>query len=65
MSADVLLLTNNPKVNLERLLDSLQPKFIIADGSNYKSNVNRWRNTCQQKKLPFHHTGTKGAFTIK
>ncbi len=62
---DIVLLIQSPKVNLERLIDSLQPKQIIADGSNYRSYVNRWRETCKQKKLPFHHTGTKGAFTLK
>jgi competence protein ComEC len=61
----VVLLTHSPKINLERLIDSLQPKQIIADGSNYRSYVNRWRETCKKKKLPFHHTGTKGAFTFK
>lgn len=61
----VILLTHSPRVNLERLIDSLQPKQIIADGSNYRSYVTRWRETCKQKKLPFHHTGTKGAFTLK
>lgn len=63
--ATILLLTHSPKVNLERLIDSLQPIQIIADGSNYRSFVNRWRETCIKKKLPFHHTGTKGAFTLK
>ncbi len=63
--ADVLVLTYNPKIHLERLIDSLQPKYIIADGSNYISYVNRWRTTCEIRKLPFHHTGTKGAFIIE
>ncbi|WP_197463476.1 ComEC/Rec2 family competence protein [Cochleicola gelatinilyticus] len=58
----IVLLIDSPKIHLERLIDSLQPKFIIADGSNYNSYVNRWRNTCNIKKLPFYHTGSKGAF---
>ena len=62
---DIVLLTNSPKVNLTQLIDSIQPKQIIADGSNYTSYVNRWKKTCEKKKLPFHHTGAKGALTIK
>tara|TARA_R100000935_G_scaffold58757_1_gene97602 strand:+ start:39245 stop:41302 length:2058 start_codon:yes stop_codon:yes gene_type:complete len=62
---NILLLTYSPKVNLERLIDSIKPQQIIADASNYTSYVNRWRETCKKKKLPFHHTGTKGAFTLK
>ena len=59
---DYLLLTQSPKLNLERLLDSLQPKTIIADGSNYKSYIARWEKTCAKRKLPFYYTGEKGAY---
>jgi competence protein ComEC len=61
----IVVLTENSKVNLERLIKTIYPKLIIADGSNYGSYVARWKNTCLQKKLPFHHTGTKGAYIIE
>jgi competence protein ComEC len=61
----IVILTESPKVNLERLIDSINPQFIVADGSNYTSYVIRWENTCLQKKLPFHHTGKKGAHIIE
>lgn len=60
-----VLLRNSPKLNLNRLIDSLQPEMVIADGSNFKSYVNRWENTCKNKKLLFHSTSEKGAFIIK
>ncbi|MCM4150782.1 ComEC family competence protein [Arenibacter sp. N53] len=56
-----LLLTQSPKINLERFLDSVKPKIVIADGSNYTSYIERWKATCRKKKLPFHSTGEKGA----
>ncbi|MBC6998961.1 ComEC/Rec2 family competence protein [Cytophaga sp. FL35] len=59
---DYLVLTQSPKLNLNRLIDSIQPQKIIADGSNYRSYVKRWKKTCQQRKLPFHYTGEKGAY---
>jgi competence protein ComEC len=59
---DYLLLTQSPKINMERLLDSVQPKMVLADGSNYKSVVILWKQTCAQKEIPFHYTGEKGAF---
>ncbi len=61
---DIVLLRDSPKVNLDRLIEQLKPKLIIADGSNYKSYVSRWEATCQHKKLPFHATAKKGALTI-
>lgn len=60
--ADFLILTQSPKINLERLIDSIRPKTVIADGNNYRSYVDRWSATCATKKLPFHYTGEKGAY---
>ncbi|WP_233898569.1 ComEC/Rec2 family competence protein [Tenacibaculum piscium] len=61
----IVILQNSPKINLTRLLKKLNPKQIIADGSNYKSYVNRWEATCGQQKTPFHSTRKNGAFYIK
>jgi competence protein ComEC len=61
----IVMLTESPNIHLERLIDSINPQLIIADGSNYTSYVVRWKNTCAQKKLPFHHTGAKGAHIIE
>lgn len=58
----IVLLRNSPKLNLERLIDSLHPELIISDGSNYKSYQERWSRTCKAKKIPFHQTGKKGAY---
>ena len=59
---DYVLLSQSPKVHLERFIDSVQPKMILVDGSNYKSDVERWKQTCGRRKLPFHYTGEKGAY---
>ncbi|MDT0650551.1 ComEC/Rec2 family competence protein [Autumnicola edwardsiae] len=59
---DILLLTNSPKINLDRLVQETNLKQIIADGSNYRSYVERWKKTAENKEIPFHYTGEKGAF---
>ncbi len=61
---DILVLTNSPRVNLERVLEELHPELVVADGSNYKSYIKRWEITLAHKKIPFHVTSEKGAFTI-
>ena len=61
---DYVLLRQSPKINLNRLIDSIKPKYIIADGSNYKSYIERWETTCKKRKLPFYQTSKKGAFVI-
>jgi len=60
-----VLLRNSPRINLDRLIDSLLPDKSIADGSNYLSYIANWEGTCKKRKLPFHHTGKKGAFILK
>lgn len=61
---DYVLLRQSPKINLNRLIDSIGPKQIIADGSNYKSYTEHWSLICKRRKLPFHQTHKKGAFII-
>ena len=60
-----VLLSNSPKINLNRLLRELEPKAVIADGSNYKSYIQMWRETCKENNVPFHNTATMGAFIVR
>jgi len=62
---DVILLTQSPKVNLERLLQELKPKQVVADATNYKTYVARWAATCRKQKIPFHATAEKGFYVLK
>src|SRR5690625_2363941 len=60
-----ILLSHSPKIILVRVWDSLKPQRVIADGSNYKNMVRRWKQTCADKKIPFHYTGEKGMVSIE
>jgi competence protein ComEC len=62
--ADIVLLCQSPRINLDRLLEDHKPKMIVADGSNYPSSVARWETSCQKQKIPFHYTGKKGFFEL-
>jgi competence protein ComEC len=64
ISADIIILRQSPKVNLERLLFTMKPKVIIADASNYKSYVSAWKETCRKEKIPFHSTYEKGFYKL-
>ncbi len=61
----IVLLQYSPKINLNRLLKELQPLQVIADGSNYKSSIHHWKNSCFKNKVPFYFTGEKGAFVVE
>ncbi|TDQ22870.1 ComEC/Rec2 family competence protein [Tenacibaculum caenipelagi] len=61
----IIILKDSPKINLNRLIATLKPQKIIADGSNYKSYINKWRETCDKQKTPFWYTGQNGVLIIK
>jgi competence protein ComEC len=63
-SPDILVLTQSPKINLDRLFQNTKPKMVVADGSNFKTNVRLWETTCQKHKIPFHATGEKGFYRL-
>lgn len=62
---DYVLLSESPKINLERLISQLDPQLIIADASNYRSYVARWKQTCLDSNIRFHYTAQNGAYVEK
>ncbi|PTT13210.1 competence protein ComEC, partial [Flavobacterium sp. HMWF030] len=61
---EILLLTQSPKINLDRLLQNMHPKIIITDASNSNSIVRNWKTTCLKKNIPFHATSEKGFYKL-
>jgi competence protein ComEC len=61
---EVVVLIQSPKINLKRLISTLKPQQIIADGSNFKSYIKLWKVTCEQEKIPFHATAEKGFYRL-
>ncbi len=65
INPDILVLTGSAKVNLERAIQYYKPKQVIADGTNYKTQVSQWKTTCKKGKIPFHATAEKGFYRIE
>ena len=59
-----ILLRNDLKINLGRLLQIHQPQLIIADGSNSPWTVRKWKKSCGKYKIPFYDTRKSGALKI-
>ncbi|WP_433834897.1 ComEC/Rec2 family competence protein [Flavobacterium anhuiense] len=64
VNPDILVLTQNSKINLDRLLENLHPKIVITDGSNSNSIQKYWKNSCLKKNIPFHSTKEKGYYKL-
>jgi len=62
---EIIVLTQNPKINLTRLIKEIKPKLIVADKSNYKNNIKIWEATCRKEKIPFHAIAEKGFYRLK
>lgn len=61
VSVRYLLLRNNPKVNLERLLKKHSIKVVLIDGSNSPYYIARWKESLTYEKIAFHVTAEQGA----
>lgn len=59
-----LLMSNNPRVNLDRVLKEIRPKMVFSDGSNFPWNVSRWKISCQKHNVPFVNLREQGAYSI-
>lgn len=62
---DIIVLTQSPKINLERLIKENNPDIIVADNSNPFYKIDEWKATCSQEKIPFHATAEKGFYRLK
>lgn len=61
---DYIILRNSPQLNLERFLSERKPQIVIADASNYKDYVNRWKSTCEKFNIDFHSIYQDGTFEL-
>ncbi|WP_228526514.1 MULTISPECIES: hypothetical protein [unclassified Flavobacterium] len=61
---DIIILTQSPKINLNRLLEEVRPKVVVADATNSYSFQKYWEASCLQKNIPFHSTREKGYYKI-
>lgn len=61
----ILVISNNPKINFERLLVELKPKLIVIESSNYDYNYLKWKKTCVALDVPFYSVREKGAYQVK
>lgn len=58
----VLIFSNAPRVNLDRLLAKLRPEVVVVDGSNHNGFVKRCMSTCESLGIEFYATRETGAF---
>ncbi|RYF88179.1 MAG: ComEC/Rec2 family competence protein [Chitinophagaceae bacterium] len=64
IAIDVLLLSHNPKVDIEELLQSVKPACIVFDASNSLWKIQKWKSACEALNLRCHSVPEAGAFVL-
>ena len=65
LKPNILIITQSPKINFERILRNYNPEIVIADASNYRNVIEVIRKSCGQQKIPFHAVAEKGFYRIE
>ncbi len=61
----IIAIHNSPKINLDILIEKLQPRIIIADASNYPSYVERWKKSAKKYPIKFIDINKNGAYILQ
>jgi competence protein ComEC len=64
VQVDVIVITQSPRINMDRMLHLLKPKIVVADVSNFKILQKFWKASCEKQKIPFHAVAEKGFFKL-
>lgn len=58
--ANYVLLKDNPRINIERLVNDTQCEFVIIHPHNNYGKRKQWKEWLQKKNIPYHDMREKG-----
>ena len=61
---DYVVLYQNPKINLDRLMHDVQPKMILLHNGNYQYLVDEYAEYFKKRKIPYHDMRTKRSYVM-
>lgn len=65
IASDVVVLKDNPKINLERVLLNTSCKMVVFHSNNAQWRRNHWKKILDKKNIPFHDMREKGYVVIE
>ncbi len=60
----ILIVSNTPKINMERLLQNNRPKQLVFAANNYKDIVVKWKATCNVLGVAYYDVAKKGSIRL-
>jgi len=64
LEVDILLIRNNPRVSLERLIKNIRCKQLVVDGSNHRFTVDRLVQEAEANDIPIYVLKDNFAWTL-
>ncbi len=64
IEVDYLIVSGNPKVKIEDVLELYNAKEIVFDSSNSLYHVNKWKTECVKLNQPFYSVSDMGALVV-
>jgi len=61
---DVILISNSPKINVERLLENLKPNQVIIASNNKNYLKKDWITTCKKLGVSYFDVSNKGSLRL-
>ena len=58
---DILILCNNPRINIPLVCGRFNISMVVVDGSNYPSYTRRMEAACREAGVLFHSTRQSGS----
>ncbi|MGY5352872.1 ComEC/Rec2 family competence protein [Wenyingzhuangia sp. IMCC45533] len=58
----VIILENNPLINLERVMLDISSQKVIICKNNYQNNIIKWKSTCEKLQVPLYDIDKEGAY---
>src|SRR5436190_10732963 len=62
---DVLVISKNPKIYLQKLSKTLEIRQVVFDGSASLGKIKYWIKDCDILHIPYHNVTEKGAFVMR
>lgn len=54
LKVDIVILRNNPKGSLAELLEAVDCRRLVLDGSNFDSTIHRWKSEAEAAAVPIY-----------
>ncbi|MCF8298906.1 MAG: ComEC family competence protein [Saprospiraceae bacterium] len=62
LKIDYLIVSGNPDIKIENILEFYQPELIIFDSSNKFWVIDKWKTECEMLNVNFYSVNDSGAF---